>query len=510
MRGIHNKIGRKNIISMGVVKVAKLFDLNIERVLEHWDTEHAIREIIANAIDEQSLTGTKDIEVYKLGTRWYIRDFGRGIEYRHFIQSENEEKLRAKNVIGKFGVGLKDALAVFHRAGIGVEINSKHWNIRLAMAQKPGFDIQTLHAVFNDPIDLEFVGTEFILDGVLDTDIEMAKSKFLYFNTGLRLLESTKYGEVYAKGYTTEPGIIYINGVQVATEANFLYSYNITNVTKNIKRALSRDRMHVGRAVYSEVIKVILSQCISDSVLIPLINDIRGLMRYDESSWVDVAAHVSKELNDRNKVVFMTLKQREELSTKQLEVLEASGRSVVLINDGVYRKISRSVVTIDTILRDYDNKFKYKFIQLNELCIGEREVFKLSRGIVDFLRHNGFKYNIAIKISETMGMDSDGIEMLGVYDKMEDAIIIKRSVLKDKTKFCAILLHEFAHYQHNYGDNTGGFETDLMDIMGKLYIGDRGIRRDSSTKRVDSSKSLFRLLLKLLYGKRGRVAVGIK
>ena len=29
-----------------------LFDLNIEKVLDHWGVEHAIREIIANALDE--------------------------------------------------------------------------------------------------------------------------------------------------------------------------------------------------------------------------------------------------------------------------------------------------------------------------------------------------------------------------------------------------------------------------------------------------------------------------
>jgi hypothetical protein len=30
------------------------FDLNIERVLEHWTVAHALREIIANALDEAS------------------------------------------------------------------------------------------------------------------------------------------------------------------------------------------------------------------------------------------------------------------------------------------------------------------------------------------------------------------------------------------------------------------------------------------------------------------------
>ncbi len=41
------------------------FDLNIERVLEHWAVAHAIREIIANALDEQALTSTADPVVFK-------------------------------------------------------------------------------------------------------------------------------------------------------------------------------------------------------------------------------------------------------------------------------------------------------------------------------------------------------------------------------------------------------------------------------------------------------------
>lgn len=39
------------------------FDLNREKILEGWETCHAVREIIANALDEQVLTGTKDAEI---------------------------------------------------------------------------------------------------------------------------------------------------------------------------------------------------------------------------------------------------------------------------------------------------------------------------------------------------------------------------------------------------------------------------------------------------------------
>lgn len=34
--------------------MTKEFDLNIEKILENWEIYHAIRELIANALDEQS------------------------------------------------------------------------------------------------------------------------------------------------------------------------------------------------------------------------------------------------------------------------------------------------------------------------------------------------------------------------------------------------------------------------------------------------------------------------
>ena len=44
---------------------AKKFDLNIEKILEDWGVYHAIREVIANAIDEEILIGRSKIEIFK-------------------------------------------------------------------------------------------------------------------------------------------------------------------------------------------------------------------------------------------------------------------------------------------------------------------------------------------------------------------------------------------------------------------------------------------------------------
>jgi hypothetical protein len=131
----------------------RTFDLNIEDVLENWEAEHALREVIANALDEQVLSQTGEIRIQKDGRGdWHIRDYGRGLKIEHFTLNENLEKLSApSDIIGKFGVGLKDALATFHRRGISVLIGSAFGTYRLRQEHKHGFnDTLTLHIQYDD------------------------------------------------------------------------------------------------------------------------------------------------------------------------------------------------------------------------------------------------------------------------------------------------------------------------------------------------------------------------
>src|SRR3989442_6144348 len=112
------KQNRSQSTKIGPSLVRK-FDLNIEKILEAWEICHAIREVLANALDEQALTSSAEITIDKDSKGvWHVRDYGRGLRYEHLTQNENKEKLRnEKKVVGKFGVGLKDALATLHRRG---------------------------------------------------------------------------------------------------------------------------------------------------------------------------------------------------------------------------------------------------------------------------------------------------------------------------------------------------------------------------------------------------------
>ena len=188
----------------------RMFDLNIEKILDNWTVCDGVREIISNALDEQSITRSNDIKIEKDNNGdWHIRDYGRGLQYNHFTQNENEEKINHPNLIGKFGVGLKDALATFDRNSIGVKIVSRHGLITLAKVTKHDFeDVKTLHASISDVNDSAFIGTDFVLSNISDEDIQIARNMFLRF-TRSKILDITKYGEVIEK--KQDKAFIYIN-----------------------------------------------------------------------------------------------------------------------------------------------------------------------------------------------------------------------------------------------------------------------------------------------------------
>lgn len=171
--------GRLRSTSHSVVsrKKPSLFDLNVEKILDHWGVPEAVREVIANALDEQALSGTTEPQIVKRRDGWHITDFGRGLHYQHLTQNENPEKRRkADLVVGKFGVGLKDALATFYRRGIDVKVHSPFADISLQRAAKSNFaDVKTLHAAISPPSEPKRRGTDFVLNGLTNKDMAAAR-----------------------------------------------------------------------------------------------------------------------------------------------------------------------------------------------------------------------------------------------------------------------------------------------------------------------------------------------
>lgn len=445
-----------------------LFDLNIEKVLDNWSNAEAIREIIANALDEKELSHTRDIVIGKDDNgAWHVTDFGRGIKSEHFTQNESSEKKNAKNLIGKFGVGLKDALGVLFNNNVTVIIDSKYGHITLKQAKKEGFDIETLHAAFEEPLDDKIEGTDFTFIGLKDEDVEKARQLFLAFN-GESLLETTKYGQVYRRT-ENHPAYIYISGVKVAEEENFMFSYNITELNKKIKDALNRERANVGRSAYTESVKKILLSATANEVLTPLLKDLQictSGKEKEETTWTDIAVYAAKRLNSSGEFVFTAPQEINNITNSKKEIISESGKEKIILPDNVLNKIRPEVKTVDDVFNDYKNSFRYDFVCEDSLTEEERSVFALTDNVKSILKEHGYKTDVQVKISTCIRVDESGKATLGVFENEKNRIIIKRSALENVILFLKVLLHEFCHSQHNYEDNTRDFENDLSDLLG--------------------------------------------
>ena len=453
------------------------FDLNMEEVLEDWEVYHAVREIISNALDEQLMTKTANIEIVEsdMADGWHIRDFGRGIQIEHFTQNENQEKHAGpEGIIGKFGVGLKDALATLYRKGMKPVIRSAFGTYTIAMHQKEGFaDIETLHVMFDDRPNT-MVGTDFFIEGIGQSDVEQAKDLFLKFNDAV-VLESTKYGDVLQSDKESLPARVYINGVLASEEENFLFSYNITNLTKSMRKALNRERTNVGRSTYTERVKSILKSCSSDEVLGGLAEQIRDREKgnqCDEIRYADIAQIGIAALAERDDKVIYATSEEIMNNPNYLGDMQRDGYTIITVSEKDHDSISgEHARTFADYASDFNHSFEFEFIEKDELSDEEQEIFEKTSKILDLVEWS--TQRPPVRISETMRPETDASagnlvlhDALGCYSPLM-GIIIKRSELTSLKQYASVLLHEAAHASSGATDATREFESELTEYLGR-------------------------------------------
>jgi hypothetical protein len=453
----------------------RTFDLNIEEVLENWEVEHGLREIVANALDEQVLSNTPEIKIHKDERGdWHIRDFGRGLRIEHFTLNENQEKLNAPSgVIGKFGVGLKDALATFHRRRIKLLIASRFGTFRLRQEHKHGFDdIVTLHIEFDDaPSNLR--GTEFVMRGVSDADMAKAKSLFMKF-AGEDVLETTPYGDILLRQGSSSR--VYILGVLASEEPNFLFSYNITSLTESMRKKLNRERLNVGRTTYADRVRAILKSATSEQVQSVLVADIEKRAtgeQSDEMAWIEISQLALNLMHQRRRVAYLT-EQELQTSPNILDNVRADGFQVVVVTEQQKAKLQAQAASggpevriLESYVKEYNASFQYKFVDRADLAPQERHVLDQTPRILGLVGLNPARVP-PIRISETMRVTSHDTQ--GVWDSSLPAIVIRRTKLGSLLGYASTLLHEVAHATTGAVDATREFEAVLTGYLGRTSV----------------------------------------
>lgn len=457
---------------------ARLFDLNIEKILEAWTNAHAVRELIANALDEQVLTTTADVDIYKRSDgAWVIEDFGRGLRYEHFTQNENPEKLeQVGKVIGKFGVGLKDALATLYRNGVRVEIESAHGSITLVETSKHGFDdIVTLHASVSVAVAADRVGTKVVLVGLPEEQMSEAKHFFLRFSDETPL-EETPVGQILVRKLG-QNSRVYVAGMLIAEEENFAFSYNVTSLNAAMRKALNRERTNVGRTAYTDRVKQMLLQAQGADVARVLADELMKIqsgLGADEVQWKDVAVHACKILNASGRYLFVTAWQRSD-NANAIDQAVGDGITVITIPDNIHSDVVGRTDATGAAIRDigayqaeWNESFVFDFIPLDQLTAAERRIFdtrdqlaRLAGGMPNKVKD--------VLISRTMRADFvSGTDARGLWDPASQAIVICRGELADMKAFAGTFLHEIVHAATGFTDVTREFENALTEVIGAV------------------------------------------
>lgn len=453
------------------------FDLNMEKVLDGWEVCHALRELIANALDEAVLSGTAEVQITcDADGTWHIRDFGRGLRYEHLTQNESVEKrAHAAAVIGRFGVGLKDALGVLHRRGVSVHTRTRHGDISLREHAKAAFDdVVTLHARISSATDPTMRGTDMAVRGASAADVELAKGYFLHF-TGDAVLESTRYGQVLRRPEGS-PARIYVNGLVVAEEGNFAFSYNLTGLTEAMRKALNRERTNVGRTAYTDRVKAMLLAAGSTDVAEVLAQNLVRLAdgsHYDEVGWADVQVRACQVLNAARPVMFVTTEELE-LARDLVDQARADGRAIVTIPGNIAGRLheiedasGQPLQTLAVFAKNYNESFDFQFIDLTALSPAEQRVWNVKDTLMAFV--GGVPANVtAFRISETMRPTLTGDDTTGCWDHRTASIVIRRDQLRTPNQFAGVLLHELAHARSGAGDVSRAFEHQLTEFLGLL------------------------------------------
>jgi hypothetical protein len=332
--------------------------------------------------------------------------------------------------------------------------------------------------LISDPADPDFAGTEFILHGdqLGEKQVQQAKALFLHY-AGDAVIGTTAVGTVLQPAGGTAKARIYVNGLRVAEEDNFLFSYNITSPAAALRRALNRERSNVGRGAYTDRVKAILLSCEQDEVIDALVADLQNYERgtqHDETQWLNVGLHACRQLNARRQVIFLTAFELT-LAPAFVQRAVEDGYEPIVVPETIRRKLPNMRDALGNPIRDlsryrneWQQSFHFTFIEPADFTADEHAVWDRLPQI--FATRGGRPRRIRdVRVSETMRlMEGRYREAVGVWEAGDGQIIVKRTQLQSVAMFAGTVLHEVSHALSDAPDVSLEFEEKLTQELGAI------------------------------------------
>lgn len=383
------------------------FDLNIgKQCLDNWKNKHAIREIIANAIDEHTHSNIKKpIDINYNRRSIEIIDYGRGLNSNSFIHQTNSVKKHNKKYIGFFGIGLKDSIGVLCKNDVDVIIYTKKYKYEPEYKNLKNRDI-TLH--INEYKNEEYYGnnygTKIVLHNISKKDVDDAKMYFLNYSPN-------KYDTLYKYNNGNDKiieydkkQIIYVNGLKVCETNELYFSYNLEK-NDNIMEILNRDReekelKHFKKNIQSILENIdIFDEKLSNDKFIKKIINILSENNLKEFNKKKIIIYIISQLNNTDKYIFIDKKDEKKAKiAKYKNKIINSKREIIFIGEGLINKINsgnkNKIQNIRELYNDilFDKKYLYTWWSL----FPPDNIEPVKKKIIDLLEKIQKDFNIDI------------------------------------------------------------------------------------------------------------------
>jgi hypothetical protein len=189
--------------------------------------------------------------------------------------------------------------------------------------------------------------------------------------------------------------------------------------------------------------------------------------------WIEISQMALNLMHQRRKVVYFT-EQEVQSMPNILDNAKLDGYEVIVITDQQKSKLQSQIEAgglrvriLEEYVREYNDSFEYKFVDLHQLTPEERRIYDFTPKILALVGLTPDRVP-PIRISETMRVTTDDTE--GVWDSSIPAIVIKRRKLSSLRDYAATLLHEVAHATTHTVDATREFERVLTDYLGQMSV----------------------------------------
>ncbi|SHH20701.1 hypothetical protein [Thermosipho atlanticus] len=305
-----------------------------------------------------------------------------------------------------------------------------------------------------------------------------------------KVIEENEHGEVLLKNNISK---IYVHGFLVATEPNFLFSYNIKNPSKSIFQKLNNFEIPFKRTAYVNKIKNILLYCENAEIAIYLADDLKKLISgesHDEINWKNIQIHAIKLLNGLNKVLFFTENEEREYHDI-IKIAQSKGYKLIMISEALRKSLDNErdifgnkINSVERFYKEYSKDFQFDFVEIDTLDKEEKEGLEIIKRLLDIL-----KIKITIKISNNMlqTLDSNGTTESCL---IENQIIFKREILKQPEKLLKQFLKNISKLLYPKETSFNA----LLNTSAGLIL--KTLQTRSYKSSIKSKESIFRKFLK--------------